>query len=63
MALVVVRKSLCCGTEYNSNSAKAFLCGNRMCYVRFHKQRQALGLDIGQYKQQRKLELENEDAA
>jgi len=63
MALVVVRKCLCCGTEYNSKSAKAFLCGNRMCYVRFHKARQSLGLDIKQYKQQRIKELENESAA
>lgn len=62
MAITVIRKCLCCGTEYNSKSAKAFLCGKRMCYVNFHKQRQALGLSIAGYKQQCKEQLKNEEA-
>jgi len=33
-----------------------------MCYVNFHKQRQALGLSIADYKQQRKEQLKNEEA-
>lgn len=61
MAIIVIRKCLCCGNDYESKSAKAFLCGKRMCYVNFHKKRQALRLDIKEYKQQRKLELEDEE--
>lgn len=61
MAITVIRKCLCCGTEYNSKSAKAFLCGKRMCYVHFHRERQALGLSIADYKLKRKEQLKNEE--